>query len=128
MLRTADLAGTNYSSNKLAGDAFLPVDIESTNLVSYYKWEYREDVGLGFFKVDQATIDPHEPYLSTSSILERKKDAYLIGATAVGIETITSDKPVYEIFSIDGRRIQTDNPATLTPGIYIINGDKHVIR
>ena len=128
MLKTADLAGANYSSNKLAGDAFLPVDIETTNLVSYYKWEYREDVGLGFFKVDQATIDPHEPYLTTSLSTERKKDAYLIGSTAVGIEDINADKPVNEVFSIDGRRIQTDNPATLPPGIYIINGDKHVIR
>ncbi len=128
ILKTADLAGSSYSANKLRGDAFLPTELETTDEYAYYKWDYREDIGLGFFKVDKATVDPKESYLRLSLPSEKSEDYYIIGSTAVGIDNISLESGKIEMFSIDGRRIQTDNPNSLPPGIYIINGDKHIIR
>ena len=128
MLRTADLEGSKYSSNKLQGDAFFPVELTTSDLMAYYKWEDREDVGTGFFKVDQATINLHEPYIRATLSSEKQEDRFLIAATVVGIEDLEEDPQQTIIFSIDGRRIHTDNPSSLTPGIYIINGNKHIIR
>ena len=130
-LKTADREGTAPTNNRLLGNLFEQQTFNPTALSAYYKWDYREDIGLGFFKVEEeeVLVNPKELYIKATILKERQAPYFLIGSTAVGIEDIIFDTPQNtEIYSIDGRRIQTDSPQNLPQGIYIVNGKKVVIR
>lgn len=116
---------TLSTSSKLLGDAFLPTEIESTDAITYYKWEYREGIGFGYFKFDIATIPAGEPYLKATTTTTRQKDYYLINKpTADGINEINKDDTESNsTFTLDGRRVNIP-----TRGIYIKNGKKQVIK
>ena len=83
-LRPAGVSATSLSANKLAGDGILPANVESTATTSYYKWENRPGVGLGFYRVDSATIPTGEAYLKVTAATARDAERYLIGETIVG--------------------------------------------
>ena len=121
-LKTADANGTT-TTNRLIGDAFLPVKLQSTETISYYKWDYREEIGLGYFKVDEDEVSPKEPYIKASLTSERNEPYYLIGATAVDIQDIAQDEKPEEFFMIDGRKVSDVSK----PGIYISSEGRKII-
>jgi len=124
-LKTASVSINASNTNKQAGDAFFPVELESTEKVSYYKWDYREDIGLGYFLIDAATIPAQEAYLRITASTARGAEYYLIGSTAVGVNDIKLDNSqAGAIYGLDGKKI----PAIQTSGIYIQDGKKRVIK
>ena len=123
VLKPASVTGTSLSANKLAGDGILPAAIESTATATYYRWGYREGVGLGFFRVETAEIPVGEAYLKATTPSTRGKEHYLIGQTAVAIQSVTSDTstPDAPVYTLDGR------PATEhSKGIRVSKGRKTV--
>ena len=125
-LKTASVSPTTPSANKLMGDHYLPVEIETIEQVSYYKWGERDDLGIGFFRVSQATIPAGEPYLKVTAASARDAEYYLIGQTAVGIEEIGADKEDMSqtpTFSLSGRPMDKGEK-----GVHIRKGRKILSR
>lgn len=123
VLKTASVTASALSANRLAGDGILPAEIESTASMSYYQWGYREGIGLGFFRVESATIPTGEPYLKANTAATRDAEYYLIGQTAVGIQSVAAEKETGEVptYTLDGR-LATPN----STGIRISKGKKVV--
>lgn len=121
-LKPASVAATANSSNKLLGDAFFPVPVESTDAVSYYQWGYREGIGQGFFRVDAAEIPVGEAYLKVTNATARTHEYFLIGEMAVGISAIQCEADESQpYYSLDGRPVTN----TKQTGIYVTKGKKH---
>jgi len=120
-LKPASVNAAANTANKLTGDALLPVDVESSNTVSCYQWGYREGIGLGYFRVDAATIPVGEAYLRLTSATQRDAEYYLIGETAVGIEGIRQNVTETSTYDLNGRPTQSE-----TRGIVIQGGKKQI--
>ena len=124
VLKPASVNASKNASNKLLGDGILPVEVESTTTASYYQWEYREGVGLGFFRVDHATIPVGQSYLKVTTAGARSKEHFLIGGTAaVGISEISPGEQIEApVYTLDGKPVGKNHPR----GIYVSKGKKSV--
>ena len=77
----------------------------STETASYYRWENREGIGFGFFKVDEAAIQPGEACLKATTASTRDKEYYLIGKSlTVGLQGIQSSPASSATYRMDGVR------------------------
>ena len=83
-MRPAGVTATANASNKLLGDGYLPAEVKTSETVSFYRWENRPGIGLGFFRVDEGSIQPGEAYLRLTTASTRDAERYLIGSTVVG--------------------------------------------
>ena len=123
VLKPASVTATAYAANKLMGDGILPAEVETTASATCYQWGYREGLGLGFFRVDRATIPTGQAYLRVTAASARDKEYFLIGQTAVGISPLAADEAHAEetAFTLSGR------PATgHERGIRIAQGKKYI--
>ncbi len=124
VLKPASISSTATSANKLIGDAYLPSVVESASNVSYYRWENREGIGAGFFRVDAASIPAGEPYIKVTAATQRDAEYYLIGNTAVRVDDVQESIKAYQdskMYDLNGRPANSE-----THGIYIQNGMKIV--
>ena len=123
-MKPASVKAAAYSANKLLGDGYLPTTLESTNTVSYYQWGYREGIGLGFFRIDYATIPADETYLKISSSA-RDAEYYLIGEKAVGITPLNpeANNNEHSRFDLSGRHSRRN-----AKGVLIEDGKKTLIK
>ncbi|MCF0198277.1 MAG: rhamnogalacturonan lyase [Bacteroidaceae bacterium] len=124
--RPAASTGSSLSDSKILGDAYLPVEVESTTSATYYVWDERPQ-GLGFYRVDRATIPVGTLYMKVTLSSARNEEHYLIGGTvATGIETLSSetadDTATTPHYDLGGRRV---SPAQR--GIHIV-GTKKVLH
>ena len=122
-LRPAGNETTSPTTNKMSGDAFFSTSVESTESVSYYRWEDREGVGVGYFKVDADEIPAGEPYLKITASSQRDADCYLIGMTATGVKDLhAKDSDNTATYDLTGKVADKN-----TKGVVISKGKK-VIR
>lgn len=122
-LKPASVDAT-LSGNKMTGDGILPAEIETTTSTSFYKWEYREGVGLGFFRVEKATVPAGEAYLKITAATQRTHEKFLIGSTATGISSVANDVKTDStpLYSLDGKKASKN----LHKGVYVSKGKKVV--
>lgn len=120
-LHPSDAAPATASMNKLQGDC-LPTPLETTDKVSYYRWETRPEVGTGYFRVESDTCPAHEAYLKVTTAAAREKECFLVGATATGIQNSKVVIQNCEAYDLQGRRTDARRH-----GLHVVNGHK-VIR
>ena len=126
-LRPAVSQTAPSSASKLLGDAFLPLEVASTETASYYRWENREGIGFGFFKVDEAAIQPGEACLKATTASTRDKEYYLIGKSlTVGLQGIQSSPASSATYRLDGVRATEGSrqPIVIRKGKKVIGASK----
>lgn len=123
VLKPASVTATANSSNKLLGDSYMPTTVETTSTVAFYRWEYREGLGLGFFRTDYATVPAGEVYLRVNTSA-RNEEYFLIGEKATAIAPLLpatpTDAPEYDL---SGCRTSQGEK-----GIHVKNGKKVLVR
>ena len=123
VIRPASQTTAAPATSKISGDAYMATTVETTDKTSYYIWDNRPEIGVGFFRVAEATIPAGQPYLAITSTA-RDAEYYLVGETATAISPVVNEPSAHApSFTIDGK------PATdRSRGIIISNGRKHIAK
>lgn len=122
---TVSNTGATFTGTNVLKGVLVDTDVTSLSVMGILALGSVEGVP-GFYKYTGTTAAANKAYIKIEDILSAKSLTLVVeGDETNGISNVNADTKEGTVYNLNGVRV---NKSALNKGVYIVNGDKHVVK